>query len=113
MEQKPIVNLLDEIIEIGRTILTHQHKFVLNSELDDLSYICGMKVVIEGVSGFLSSKGYSENDIRRAIKILFQFAEKKFHELCALAANERGEISDEEDDREYFVYIYNNDEYPE
>jgi hypothetical protein len=59
------MNILEEIVEIGKSILTQQHKFVPNSELDDLSHISEIKLVIEGFSEYLSSKDYSENDIRR------------------------------------------------
>ena len=44
------MNIFDEIVEIGKSILTKQHKFVPNSELDDLSHISEMKLVIDGIS---------------------------------------------------------------
>jgi len=53
------MNIFDEIVEIGKSILAKQHKFVPDSELDDLSHISEMKLVIEGISEYLFSKDYS------------------------------------------------------
>jgi len=107
------MNIFDEIVEIGKSILTKQHNFVSNSELDDIPHISEMKLVIEGISEYLSSKDYSENDIIRATKILIHFAEKNFLEQCAKAATDVGDIPDEEVDKEYFAYIYSTGKYPE
>jgi len=107
------MNIFDEIVEIGKSILTKQHKSVPNSDLDDLSHISEMKLVIEGVSEYLSSKNYSENDKMSAKKILIQFAEKNFLEQCAKAATDVGDPPDEDVDKEYFAYIYNTGKYPE
>ena len=108
-----MMNIVEEIVEIGKSILTQQHKFVPNSEIDDLSHISEMKLVIEGISDYLYSKGYSENDIGRVINILIQFAEKNFLEQCAKAAKDVGDTPDEEVDKEYFACIYDTGEYPE
>jgi hypothetical protein len=107
------MNIFDETVEIGKSILTKQHKFFPNFELDDLSHISEMKLVIEGISEYLSSKDHSENDIERTTKILIQFAEKNFLEQCAKAATDVGNTPDEEADKEYFAYIYNTGKYPE
>lgn len=108
-----MIYMFDEIVEIGKSILTKQHKFVPDSELDDLSHISEMKIVIEGISEYLFSKDYPENDTMRARKILIQFAEKNFLEQCAKEATDVGDTPDEEVDKEYFAYIYNTGNYPE
>jgi len=108
-----MMEIENEILEIGKSILTQQHKFAPNSELDDLSHISEMKLVIEGISEYLSLKGYSENDIKKIKKFLIQFAEKNFLEQCAKAATDVGAVPDKEVDKEYFTYIYNTGQYPE
>ena len=62
--------MANEIVEIGKSILTQQHKFVSNSELDDLSHIFEMKLVIEGICEYLYSKNYPNNEIEKVTKTL-------------------------------------------
>ena len=103
---------IEEIINLGKSILTQQHKYCASSDLEDIIHIPEMKTIVNGVSDYLYSKNYSESDIELVIKALKTYALDKFLEQCAEAAKNYGDTPDEKANKEYFMYIYEHEESP-
>jgi hypothetical protein len=105
--------MINEILQIGKCILDQKQNLICKIELDDLEDISETKSVINGIQEYLQMKKYAEEDIKKVIESLKNYAQDLFLNRCAEMAKKFGDPVDTKSDIQYFNYIYENEKYPE
>jgi hypothetical protein len=104
--------MIDEILQIGKCILDQKQNLICKIELDDLEDISETKSVINGIKEYLQMKKYAEEDIKKVIESLKNYAQDEFIKRCAEMAKKFGDPVDTKSNIQYFSYIYENEKYP-
>ncbi len=104
--------MINEILQIGKCILDQKQNLICKIELDDLGDISETKSVINGIQEYLQMKKYAEEDIKKVIESLKNYAQDEFVKRCVEMAERYGDPVDTKSDIQHFSYIYENEKYP-
>ena len=71
-----------------------------------------MKYVINGIKDYLQLKNYTEEDIKKVMDSLKNYAQDIFIKQCSETAKRYGDPVNTKSNIQYFSHIYENEKYP-